>query len=265
MSPWASDNQNTSRPFYNRYAWAYDLMIDGPVLSRCDFIQSMPVQRSVFPGARILDAGCGTGSYSIELAKRGYDVVGLDASLAPVTIAKEKSEKSKVPLTFQVGNILSLSSQPLYNGILCRGVLNDIIDSQNRQRVFDSFSQALNQGGILILDVREWDGSVRKKGNESTFEKVIQVDQGRLIFRAATQVEHETRRLLVEESRIFEQNSGTKTIREYDFVMQCWTQDELQHNLTNAGFDSVSYHGDYDSSTPLGFTDRIIAVASLQR
>ena len=265
MSPGASENQNLSRPFYNRYAWAYDLMIDGPVSNRCEFIQNMAVQRSVFPGAKILDAGCGTGNYSIELAKRGYAVVGLDVSSALITIAEEKSEKFTGLLTFQVGDILTLSSRPTYDAILCRGVLNDMIDSQERQLVFDLFSQILNTGGILILDVREWDSSVLKKGNDSTFEKVIQVDQGRLTFRAVTQLEHDTRRLLVAERHIFEQDDGTQTISEYDFVMQCWTREELQHNLTHAGFNSISYHGDYDSSRPLGSTDRIIAVASLQR
>jgi len=32
------------------------------------------------PGAAILDVGCGTGRHSVELAKRGYKVTGIDLS-----------------------------------------------------------------------------------------------------------------------------------------------------------------------------------------
>lgn len=47
-------------------------------------------------GARILDAGCGTGAMSVELAKRGADVVAADISPALIEIAK-----SRVPTTLK--------------------------------------------------------------------------------------------------------------------------------------------------------------------
>jgi 2-polyprenyl-3-methyl-5-hydroxy-6-metoxy-1,4-benzoquinol methylase len=54
------------RPFYTQFAWAYDLIIASPVTLRCDFIKDLFFRRGVLPGSRILDAGCGTGSYSIQ-------------------------------------------------------------------------------------------------------------------------------------------------------------------------------------------------------
>jgi magnesium-protoporphyrin O-methyltransferase len=41
-------------------------------------------------GVRVLDAGCGTGTMSVELAKRGADVVAVDISPALVDIAKKR-------------------------------------------------------------------------------------------------------------------------------------------------------------------------------
>ncbi|MEO0930930.1 MAG: magnesium protoporphyrin IX methyltransferase [Pseudomonadota bacterium] len=41
-------------------------------------------------GARILDAGCGTGAMAVELAQRGADVVAVDISPALVEIAEER-------------------------------------------------------------------------------------------------------------------------------------------------------------------------------
>jgi 2-polyprenyl-3-methyl-5-hydroxy-6-metoxy-1,4-benzoquinol methylase len=65
------------RPFYSEFAWAYDLLIQGPTQSRCDFFQVSVSRRGVLSGSRILDAGCGTGEYAIELACRGYEVSGI--------------------------------------------------------------------------------------------------------------------------------------------------------------------------------------------
>ena len=257
-------NRVSNRPFYTRFAWAYDLIITGPVSSRCDFVESSAAQRGILSGSKIMDTGCGTGSYSIELAKRGYVITGLDSSKELVNVAKAKAEKAGAGVVFQVGDILKLPSRPKYDGILCRGVLNDIIDDSSRQQTFFSFAGALRKGGVLILDIREWTNSARQKEREPIFERVVEIDGETLTFRSVTELEYETRRLLVAEKHILKRGDAPETITEYDFVMQCWTKDELHNNLLKAGFGSIIYFGDYKSSSPVGSTDRIVAVASLE-
>lgn len=44
----------------------------------------------------ILDAGCGTGNFSIALAKRGYDVVGIDYTERMLKRAKEKKKNGGI-------------------------------------------------------------------------------------------------------------------------------------------------------------------------
>jgi cyclopropane fatty-acyl-phospholipid synthase-like methyltransferase len=63
------------RPFYSAYAWAYDLLITRPVARDCACIATLLTQRGVAPGSRVLDAGCGTGGYALELVqhRRGGD------------------------------------------------------------------------------------------------------------------------------------------------------------------------------------------------
>src|SRR5687768_3180993 len=94
------------RPFYSEYAWAFDLIIDRPVRKECAVIASWLVERGVLPGAEVMDAGCGTGRYAIELARRGYRVDGIDVSPELVEVAKRAAVESHGSVSFWVGNIL---------------------------------------------------------------------------------------------------------------------------------------------------------------
>jgi 2-polyprenyl-3-methyl-5-hydroxy-6-metoxy-1,4-benzoquinol methylase len=53
------------------------------------------------PGARILDAGCGSGRDLKAFSERGYQVVGLDASELMVRLAREHSDQQVHHLAFQ--------------------------------------------------------------------------------------------------------------------------------------------------------------------
>ena len=59
-------------------------------------------------GARILDAGCGTGALAVEAARRGADVVAIDLSPTLVALAQERLPTSlgKGRITFLSGDML---------------------------------------------------------------------------------------------------------------------------------------------------------------
>lgn len=59
-------------------------------------------------GARVLDAGCGAGPASIELARRGADVVGVDISPQLIDIARLRMPEELAPkIQFHVGDMLA--------------------------------------------------------------------------------------------------------------------------------------------------------------
>jgi len=59
-------------------------------------------------GARVLDAGCGTGALSVALARRGADVLGVDVSPTLVGLANERAPRDlgAGSATFAVGDML---------------------------------------------------------------------------------------------------------------------------------------------------------------
>lgn len=52
------------------------------------------------PGDQILDLGCGAGRHSIELAKRGCDVTGVDVSPFMLEEARRRASQAGVEVTF---------------------------------------------------------------------------------------------------------------------------------------------------------------------
>src|SRR6185295_3098590 len=134
-------NELSRRPFYAEYAWAFDLLIDRPVRKECAVIAAWLVDCGALPGSEILDAGCGTGRYAIELARRGYVVHGIDLSPDLIEVARRSNEDVPRGVSFAVGDIAHLPSSR-YAAILCRGVVNDIVDDAGREAVFGAFAGA---------------------------------------------------------------------------------------------------------------------------
>jgi glycine/sarcosine N-methyltransferase len=252
-------NELPRRPFYAEYAWAFDLLIDRPVRKECAAIAAWLIDRGIQPGAEVLDAGCGTGRYAIELARRGYVVHGMDLSPDLVDVATRAMGDSTGGVSFGVGDITHLPASR-YAAILCRGVLNDIIADARRDAVFAAFAEALQSNGALILDVREWTASVDRKNREPLFRKRVSTDRGELTFTSITALDLDNRQLLISERHELI-DRGEERVSEFDFVMRCWEKEELDELLARHGFGSVSWFGAYDPDIACGATDRLVIVA----
>ena len=62
-------------------------------------------------GARILDAGCGTGAFAVEAARRGAEVVAIDLSPTLVALARERSPRDLGfgSIQFRVGDMTDVA------------------------------------------------------------------------------------------------------------------------------------------------------------
>src|ERR1017187_7625203 len=89
------------RPFYadTNLAPLYDYIIKRPAKKRVVAIRDFFAERAIVPPAKLLDAGCGTGEYSIGLAQQGFSIVGVDISPELLKQAKQKTVPP-VPLLF---------------------------------------------------------------------------------------------------------------------------------------------------------------------
>jgi SAM-dependent methyltransferase len=107
-----------------------------------------------YPGSRVLDAGCGTGTLALAFAERGYAVCGLDLSEAMLAVARGKDPESKV--AWRRGDVTSfdLLDRGPVDVVTCVGdTLNHLPALDDWQRALDRFADHLRPGGALYLDV----------------------------------------------------------------------------------------------------------------
>jgi SAM-dependent methyltransferase len=59
----------------------------------------------IAPPGPVADLGCGPGAHALALARRGYDVVGIDGSPRMVEVARARATRDKIGATFEVHDI----------------------------------------------------------------------------------------------------------------------------------------------------------------
>ncbi len=103
------------------------------------------------PGMRLLDVGCGTGNYALELARRGLQVVGVDVSGAMLEVARRKARDRGVELRLIQADIAELELEPgSYDAVLSVTALEFF---REPARVLDKCYEALRPGGRLVVGV----------------------------------------------------------------------------------------------------------------
>ena len=97
-------------------------------------------------GAAILDGGCGTGRVAIELARRGYDVVGLDADRPMLGSARVKAPE----LAWIEGDLATFDLGREFDAIVLAGNVMIFLDPGTEEQVLVRVGAHLTPGGLLI-------------------------------------------------------------------------------------------------------------------
>ena len=139
---------------------------DGKYEKSPQFQQRFEVWTTLFekylkPQMRVLDAGCGSGIFSIYLAQKNCIVTGIDGSEKMIELCKKYSHTKNLIISFQqvilpFENIDNFEKQDV---ILCSSVLEYIIDYEI---VIQQFKELLNSNGILIISMPNKDSWYRK-------------------------------------------------------------------------------------------------------
>jgi SAM-dependent methyltransferase len=205
---------------------------------------------AVLPGATILDVGCGVGRHSIELAKLGFRVTGVDMNAGYIAACRERTAQLGLKADFYAvdSRVMKLDVRAdltisLWSSF---GYYGEVGDLQILQKV----AEHTRRGGRVVLDVENRDYIVKHFVPEEW---------------------HENEQGLVFEKRRFDGTDGTVSTRrvvlsggkrcEYRRELRMYTVAELAALLEAAGLRPERWCGDYDGSRFGPESKRMIAIA----
>ncbi|NBD24099.1 class I SAM-dependent methyltransferase [Paenibacillus glycinis] len=108
-------------------------------------------------GGAILDVGCGTGRHSVELAKRGFKVTGVDLSAGMLAEARKASAEASVDVEWIRCDAARFNASKAYDAVicLCEGAFGlvgrDEDPEAHDNAILRNIAAALRPGGRFVL------------------------------------------------------------------------------------------------------------------
>jgi SAM-dependent methyltransferase len=148
---------------------------------------------------RVLDVGCGTGTFAILLADRGFEVTGVDPALASLDVANAKPGGDRVRWIH--GDATSLPPLQVELATMTGNVAQAIVEPADWEATLRGIYDALCPGGYLIFETRDpayraWEGWNRTAsygvteidgiGAVESWHEVTDVDGSLVRFRSTT-------------------------------------------------------------------------------
>ena len=107
-----------------------------------DFVES------VFPkGSKLLDVPCGNGRLTVELARRGFNMTGIDISKEFIAEARQHDLK----VAFHLGDMRSLQFKSEFDGAFCWGNSFGYFEYTDTMKFVAGVSQALKPDARFVL------------------------------------------------------------------------------------------------------------------
>lgn len=165
------------------YSAAYDaLYVDKDYRAECDIIEQRFLGANK-PVRTILDLGCGTGRHSVELAQRGYELVGIDLSEAMLDRARRRAASEGANATFLLGDVRHVELGRRFDAVLSMfAVIGYQTDTTDLRATFDNVRRHLEPGGVFVFDV--WYAPAVLAVGPSTRVKVVPTEGGEIERRA---------------------------------------------------------------------------------
>lgn len=202
-------------------------------------------------GDKVLDQCCGIGRHSLEMARRGLDVTGIDLTEEYIEECRRKADLDSLDIEFVVDDMKDFEREESFDAVInffsSFGYFEE--HSQNME-VLERVYHSLKPGGRFLLDVlgKEIVARVFRERDWKRVEDGLFLEE----------------RTMKKDFSYMEKNwilIAGDHVQEYEFSNWVYSAEEVKEMLEQTGFSEMEIYGDLDQSPYDREAERLIAVA----
>lgn len=243
---------------YSDFAYVYDLLMQDVNYSMwADYIETLFSRFGLKSPEIVLDLACGTGSLTLELAKRGYDIIGIDKSEDMLSCAAEKASDAGLSLLWVCQDMRDFELYGTVDAILCTmDSLNYIQNKSDMKRVLGLVKNYLNPNGLFIFDMNTPYKLENVLGNNVFYE--IRDD---VAYLWRTQYNSDEKKCNFDLTLFVRETEGIYRRIDEEQEQKAWSTEEMRLLLSKSGFEKVEVFDAFTQNPPSDISERYFYVA----
>ena len=215
----------------------------------------------------LLDLACGTGSMTLELASRGYDMIGADLSEDMLSEAYEKAYgKGLESVLFLRQDMRNFELYGTVGAITCcLDSVNYLIEDGDVEKCFKCVHNYLDPDGLFIFDVNTPYKFENIYGNQHYIFEDKNTYGENVYCGWQNEYDKETGLCTFYLSVFTEEDDGKFSRSDEIQTERCYSRDELTEKLEKCGFEVIGFFGDYDFAVPKYDCERWYVIARAKK
>ena len=214
------------------------------------------------PQRLLLDLGCGTGTLTRILARRGYDMIGIDGSAQMLSRAMERMyAEGQSGILFLLQDMREFELYGTVGAVVSTlDCVNYLTEDGDLDRCFSLVHNYLDPDGLFLFDV-----NTPYKFEAVYGDNAYVLEDEHSLCAWQNEYDAQSRICRFYLSVFTQQKNGSYLREDEEQAERCYTMAELSDALSRAGFADISFFGDFDFNAPTEKTERWLVVARCKK
>jgi len=229
-----------SKGQFEQYSKFYDdLYKDKNYKKETDFVLKI-LKNYGSKGNKLLSLGCGTCTYEMLIAKKGYTITGVDRSREMLKLAEYKIKSAKLDPKIKIiqHDIRNLTLNKKFDNIMAMfNIVGYQTKNEDFEKMLKSTAKLIKKGGVFIFDCWYMPAVLKDKPTDR-IKKIVTKDGGLIrMTKSLLKLNENLIEINFDVLKIDKNNNTTEVVETHP--MRYWSLPELQLFLEKAGFALV--------------------------